>query len=208
MSQSNLRTSQLKVTFTYLIPHTRYSMNWARWNTRNVCEIEGSNGDKHQGTVLRVFMPYRLDKVTNFPEEPAVPHSAQKGRRLFYPEGWGYMFLWTLAPASLPCMYVPAHLSVCLSIYLSVYLSIYLSICLSHILRVCVAYERGFEFDDRIDWTFIQLVTAFHKSLSSTDPLDFWPHYTNPVLSRDCLAGLGFWFYSLGSDLTENTSIA
>jgi hypothetical protein len=31
---------------------------------------------------------------------------------------------------------------------------------------VCVSYKTGFGFDDRIYWTFIQLVT-FHKSLSS-----------------------------------------
>jgi hypothetical protein len=39
---------------------------------------------------------------------------------------------------------------------------------ISLILRVRVTYITGFGFDDRIYWTFIQLVTAFHKSLSST----------------------------------------
>jgi hypothetical protein len=37
-----------------------------------------------------------------------------------------------------------------------------------HILEVCVNYETGFGFDNRIYWTFIQLFATFHKSLSST----------------------------------------
>jgi hypothetical protein len=45
-----------------------------------------------------------------------------------------------------------------------------LNTCLSyrHVLGVCVTYKTGFGFDDRICWTFIQLVTTFHNSLSST----------------------------------------
>jgi hypothetical protein len=37
-----------------------------------------------------------------------------------------------------------------------------------HVLAVCVTYKTGFGFDDGIYWTFMQLVTRFHKSLSST----------------------------------------
>jgi hypothetical protein len=37
-----------------------------------------------------------------------------------------------------------------------------------HILGVCVTYITSLGFDDRIYWTCTQLVTTFHKSLSST----------------------------------------
>jgi hypothetical protein len=39
-----------------------------------------------------------------------------------------------------------------------------------------VTYKTGFQFDDRIYWTLIQLVIIFHKSLSSTG------HYTDLLL--------------------------
>jgi hypothetical protein len=48
----------------------------------------------------------------------------------------------------------------------------------------------------------LQHFTNHHLRL---DILDFWPHYTNPLLSLS-LAGLGFWLYSLRLDLTENMS--
>jgi hypothetical protein len=37
-----------------------------------------------------------------------------------------------------------------------------------HIFGVYVTNKTGFGFDDRIYWTFVQLATAFYKSLSST----------------------------------------
>jgi hypothetical protein len=37
-----------------------------------------------------------------------------------------------------------------------------------HLFGICVTYKTSFGFNNRIYWTFIQLVITFHKSLSST----------------------------------------
>jgi hypothetical protein len=53
------------------------------------------------------------------------------------------------------------------------------------------------------------LLQHFTNHYLRLDTLDFWPHYTNPLLQLNCqLLFVGFSLYSLGSDHTENASIA
>jgi hypothetical protein len=63
-----------------------------------------------------------------------------------------------------------------------------------HILGVCMTYKMGFGFD-QIYWTFMQLVTTFHKSLSSTEHT-LWPHYINPLLFLESESHCDWWTVS------------
>jgi hypothetical protein len=63
-------------------------------------------------------------------------------------------------------------------------LSVCLYLCMyRHVLGVCVTNKTGFGFDDRIYRTFVYFLQHFKNHYLRLDTLDFWPHYTNPLLS-------------------------
>jgi hypothetical protein len=63
-----------------------------------------------------------------------------------------------------------------------------------------MTYKTGFGFDDRICWTFIQFVTTFRRSLSSTGHSRL---LTTLLLKLNCQLLLASC-YSLGTDSTCN----
>jgi hypothetical protein len=68
---------------------------------------------------------------------------------------------------------------------------------------VCMTYKTGFGLDLYATCYNISQITIFDWTHSTSDHSTLI-HY---ALSSE-LAGLGFWLYSLRSDLTENMSIA
>jgi uncharacterized membrane-anchored protein len=61
---------------------------------------------------------------------------------------------------------------------------------------VCVTNKTGFVFHDRMCWTFIQLVTTIHKSLSDTlSSSTGHSHFTNPLYSivLPCTPSILIW---------------
>jgi hypothetical protein len=72
-----------------------------------------------------------------------------------------------------------------------------------HILGVCATYKTGFGFE--FIGPLYNLLQHFRNHYLRLDTLDFWPHYTNPLLQLKCQLLLASRY---GSDHAENTSIA
>jgi hypothetical protein len=78
-----------------------------------------------------------------------------------------------------------------------------------HVSGVCVTNKTGFGFDGRIYWTFIQLVTPVHKSVSDTLTSSDWTLSTSDhILLLRCTPSrlLTLPFYNFSARTPRKTS--